>query len=272
MASLACVAGALGFIVACDANAQTRINIDMSRTVGEVPALIYGAGAEDVNHEIYGGLYDQRIFGESMEEPAVSDVEGFVQYDSPWAVSGDVLGLHTGSHGKIVYQCPAMRKGRISTDVRLDGGSAIAGIIFNVSEASAGADAFVGYEISLDASRKTLVVGRYRHNWSSLANVPVEFDPKAWNTLAVDFDGAKAGISLNGKAVYELDDTAEPITGGMPGLRSYGGPASFRNFTVDGRPWHSGPQSPRPADSASTTTSGPSAAACSRPGRRIAPR
>lgn len=28
---------------------------------------------EDVNHEIYGGLYDQKIFGESFEEPVSMD-------------------------------------------------------------------------------------------------------------------------------------------------------------------------------------------------------
>jgi alpha-L-arabinofuranosidase len=31
---------------------------------------MYGSCIEDVNHEIYGGLYAQRIFGESFEEPA----------------------------------------------------------------------------------------------------------------------------------------------------------------------------------------------------------
>ena len=29
-----------------------------------------GACIEDVNHEIYGGLYSQMIFGESFQEPA----------------------------------------------------------------------------------------------------------------------------------------------------------------------------------------------------------
>ena len=30
---------------------------------------MYGSCIEDVNHEIYGGLYAQQIFGESFEEP-----------------------------------------------------------------------------------------------------------------------------------------------------------------------------------------------------------
>ncbi len=30
---------------------------------------MYGACIEDVNHEIYGGLYSQMIFGESFQEP-----------------------------------------------------------------------------------------------------------------------------------------------------------------------------------------------------------
>ena len=54
------------------ATAQTVINVDMNNEIGRIPSLIYGAGAEDVNHEIYGGLYDQRIFGESFEEKTSS--------------------------------------------------------------------------------------------------------------------------------------------------------------------------------------------------------
>lgn len=44
------------------ARSQTSVTVDMTKVTGNIPSLIYGAGAEDVNHEIYGGLYDQRLF------------------------------------------------------------------------------------------------------------------------------------------------------------------------------------------------------------------
>ncbi len=222
--------------VAVAASAQTRFNIDAASIKAHIPSLIYGSGMEDVNHEIYGGLYDQRIFGESMEEPATSAVKGFLQYDSPWAINDDVLELHTGGHGKIVCQNPYLQKGTVSVDVRVDGSQAISGLIFNVSEAGAGADAFIGYEVSLDAAKKVLVVGRHRHNWSKITEVPVEFETKEWNTMRVDFEGGKASIYINDNKLYDLNDTAEPISGGLVGLRSYGGSAAYRNLTIDGAP------------------------------------
>ncbi len=53
-------------VVPLTLSAQSRITVDAAKVEGTIPQLIYGAGAEDVNHEIYGGLYDQRIFGESF--------------------------------------------------------------------------------------------------------------------------------------------------------------------------------------------------------------
>ncbi len=51
---------------------QHTITIDATHVIGHVPDKLYGSCIEDVNHEIYGGLYDQRLFGESFEEPAVT--------------------------------------------------------------------------------------------------------------------------------------------------------------------------------------------------------
>ena len=80
-------------VVPLTLSAQSRITVDAAEVEGTIPQLIYGAGAEDVNHEIYGGLYDQRIFGESFEEPAFTQISGFASYDNQWSLEGDVLRL-----------------------------------------------------------------------------------------------------------------------------------------------------------------------------------
>jgi alpha-L-arabinofuranosidase len=49
------------------------INIDPARAVTPISKYRTGACIEDVNHEIYGGLYSQMIFGESFQEPAAKD-------------------------------------------------------------------------------------------------------------------------------------------------------------------------------------------------------
>ena len=52
--------------------AGVTINVQADHVVGPVSRLLTGACIEDVNHEIYGGLYSQMLFGESFQEPAPS--------------------------------------------------------------------------------------------------------------------------------------------------------------------------------------------------------
>jgi alpha-L-arabinofuranosidase len=60
-------------LVACGATRaaepDSSIKIDAGKVLNHVSPLMYGSCIEDVNHEIYGGLYAQLIFGESFEEP-----------------------------------------------------------------------------------------------------------------------------------------------------------------------------------------------------------
>jgi Alpha-L-arabinofuranosidase C-terminal domain/Carbohydrate binding domain len=57
--------------------AQSTITIDPSKTLHQISPYLTAACLEDVNHEIYGGLYSQMIFGESFQEPVdASGVSG----------------------------------------------------------------------------------------------------------------------------------------------------------------------------------------------------
>lgn len=49
--------------------AAVHVTVDVQNVTADVPKTLYGIGMEDVNHEIYGGLDAQRLFGESFEEP-----------------------------------------------------------------------------------------------------------------------------------------------------------------------------------------------------------
>ena len=46
----------------------TTIHIMPEQVIGDISSYLVGACIEDVNHEIYGGIYSQMIFGESFEE------------------------------------------------------------------------------------------------------------------------------------------------------------------------------------------------------------
>ena len=213
------------------------LKVDAGRVLCPVEPLIYGAGAEDVNHEIYGGLYDQKIFGEGFEEPAAISIKGFQAYDAQWSIASGMAVLETSNHGKLIYTERELSKGSVEVEVRMDDAGAIAGFIVNVSGAANGADAFNGYEVALNASKGSFVLGKHQQNWQPISDTQMEFNPLGeWNRLRVVINGAKLTVYLNGKKIKTYEDTNSPLVSGFVGLRSYGGSATFRNLKIDGTP------------------------------------
>lgn len=215
-------------------SAQT-LTIDASKVVCRVEPLIYGSGAEDVNHEIYGGLYDQKIFGEGFEEPAMSTIRGFTSYDEAWRAVDGMAQLQTSHHGKLIYEGKQMARGVVEVEVRMDDINAIAGLIVNVTEPRGGADSFNGYEVALNARSGTFVLGKHQYNWQSISTVPASFNPLGeWNKLRVQIDQSQLDIYLNDKLIESFKDDKKPLASGRVGLRSYGGSATFRHLKIDG--------------------------------------
>ena len=217
------------------ASAQT-LTVDASKVLCRIEPLIYGAGAEDVNHEIYGGLYDQKIFGEGFEEPAFCDIKGFKAYDERWSITSGMAQLQTSRHGKLIDEEKQLSSGSVEVEFRMDDLNAIAGLIVNVSGAGNGADAFNGYEVALNARLGSFVLGKHQQNWQPISDTPTSFNPLGgWNKLRVTINKAKLTIYLNGTKIKTYEDTNSPLTSGYIGLRSYGGSATFRNLRVTGK-------------------------------------
>src|SRR6185437_16524297 len=72
---------------------DTTISIDVGQKGRAVSRFLTGSCIEDVNHEIYGGIYSQMIFGESFSEPAQGEpVKGMISAEGQWKVlDGGVL-------------------------------------------------------------------------------------------------------------------------------------------------------------------------------------
>src|ERR1017187_4874718 len=64
----------VGALLGCGLAAaqEAEIVVHANQVTHRVSRYLTGACIEDVNHEIYGGLYSQMIFGESFQEPAPS--------------------------------------------------------------------------------------------------------------------------------------------------------------------------------------------------------
>ena len=223
----------LAFCVVVSSAAQT-LTVDAGKIVCRVEPLIYGAGAEDVNHEIYGGLYDQKIFGEGFEEPAFAEIKGFKAYDEKWSIVSGMAQLQTSRHGKLIYEDMKISSGTVEVEVKMDDINAIAGLIVNVTNPAGGADAFNGYELALNARKGSFVLGKHQQNWQPISDTPMSFNPLGeWNKIRVLINGAKLKIYLNDSLIKTFEDANSPLESGYIGLRSFGGSATFRDLKID---------------------------------------
>ncbi len=192
-----------------------------------------GACLEDVNHEVYGGIYSQMLYGECFQEPAPFALKGFDWHGGEWACAAGTLSVTADLGGKVVAKGVQLGDGEVGLDMRLtrkqDG---FVGLIIKVREAARGADAFIGYEIALNPAKQVLRLGRHRHNWEHISDTPCTVALDQWMHLNVTCKDASLDISLDGRRVVQFDDTEHPLEAGSVGLRTWGVDAQFRNFTI----------------------------------------
>ncbi len=213
----------------------TTIRVDAARVMNRITLSMYGSCIEDVNHEIYGGLYAQRIFGESFEEPpAGSPMAGWKAYGGHWSILDGALNVEADSGAKLVRNEPEIRDGTVECDVLFRGtAGGNAGLILRVNNPRTGPDSWIGYEVSLSARDKNIHVSRHRDNWQPLKTVPAPVEPGRWHRLRVDLAGTRLSVYLDGKGPYiDVTDGPDAVTSGQVGLRTWQSNAAFRNLTI----------------------------------------
>jgi hypothetical protein len=95
--------------------------VDASQVVGRVSRHLTGACIEDVNHEIYGGIFSQMIFGESFQEPAPSPaILGFKTHGGRWLVSDGVVSIKAADGPKLVSEQGAFTDGAIGVEMKFE--------------------------------------------------------------------------------------------------------------------------------------------------------
>jgi hypothetical protein len=219
-----------------NARAQVaNIYVNASQILHTNTTYLTGACLEDVNHEIYGGLYSQMIFGESFQEPGTSaaSLAGFTTYGGAWSVTNNILVSANGSGPKQIYNGFNQSSGDVSVLLQFssnEGGDA--GLIFQVSQSGVGADNFTGYEVSL-APSGYLVLGRHVQNFQSLSQVSYSVPLGQWITLEVKYTNATINVLVNGSSVIQYTDAQQPLASGPVGLRNYQQDVLFDNFSIN---------------------------------------
>ena len=213
-----------------------RLTIDASRVIKRISPLLYGSCIEDVNHEIYGGLYDQKIFGESFEEPfAGINFVGFSKFEGSWNLVQSVVSVQSWAGAKIVSAIPAFTDGSAEVNVKFSSISGDnAGLIFHVSDPGNGADSFNGYEIALLQNGSRLRLGKHQQNYTFLQEVNVSFTPGDWTNLRVEMKGGRILVYVNKAVTPALDFTDNsPILNGTVGLRTWNSDVQFKDLIVN---------------------------------------
>jgi hypothetical protein len=175
------------------------------------------------------------IFGESFqEEPPAVPPKGFKAFGGNWRVNeAGILWASGGDGPKLVSEHPEFAAGQAGVEVFLpDASAGNAGLIVKASHAGGGADNFDGYEVSLDAARQVLRLGRHRHNWEHIQDAPCEVPVGRWIPLVVEMTGPKLVVLVNGKRVIEYEDREHPLGAGTVGLRQWQREARYRRLSV----------------------------------------
>ena len=224
-------------IVLLSLNAYTQeahITVDAAKVLNRIPSTLYGSCIEDVNHEVYGGLYDQRIFGESFEEPA--PVYGFLGWKllkGEWRIGGGGNPEGAGPGFKLVRQTSVIQDGTISADILFRTRARTAGLLFRVSGEGHGQDNLDGYAVNVARGQRRVVLGKYQHDWEILAQKDLSFDPKDSLHLSVRMDGPRIRVYVNGAADPVIDYTdAQPFLTGKIGIHSENDAARFERIAI----------------------------------------
>jgi len=213
---------------------RSVITVNADQILHRVTPYLTGACIEDVNHEVYGGIDSQMIFGESFAEPAAQlPLKGFKTFGGRWTVDDDGTLQALGSSGvKAIWDGLAFTDGEVSVDLRLtEAGGGNGGLILKVNDAGNGSDQFTGYEVSLERPG-FLVLGRHRQNWEPLRRVPCDVPVNEWINLTVRLGTNSLEVLVNGKSITRFEDVGHPLAAGSVGLRTWQHEVRFRNLVI----------------------------------------
>lgn len=219
------------------ADKPITLRVNAASVQNHITPWMFGSCIEDVNHEIYGGLYAQQIFGESFEEPPIaqSPLSGWQAYGGQWQVRDGALRVEPEAGAKLVRDGAGQADGQAECDIRIESNPpGNAALLVRVSDPHNGPDNWTGYEVALDANTHTVSFSRHHNDWHFLRAAPAPVQAKVWHHLRVALRGPVLRLFLDHAAqpVLEYTDTQGALLSGQVGLRTWNTRAAFRNLTL----------------------------------------
>ena len=211
---------------------DNTLTINKNQIEGISSPYKYGACIEDVNHELYGGIWSQLIFDDSFaqHENISAPLEGFSLIDGNWGRETDngeaILMAEHSDGAKFMIGNTECTEGEVSIDVKVMG-EGPSGLIVKVSDAMSGADNFNGYEIGI--SDNMLHLGKHQYNFESIGNYPCNAPKDKWANLKVVMTSNGFTVFVNEEEIIVYNDT-NPMSLGSVGLRAWRAKTAFKNI------------------------------------------
>lgn len=164
------------------------------------------------------------------------EIEGWKAYGGAWsAVNGDTLRVEGGQGPKLLWEeFGKMADGVVSMDFRIKPRTGpIAGFILRVDKPAVGADNWIGYEVSVDVSKREVFIGTHNFNWRRQATASWDVEAGRWHRMEVRMNGAIIAVHIDDSAKPALEFRhPDPLPAGMIGLRTWGPEVEYRNLTA----------------------------------------
>ena len=217
---------------------DAQLTVDTNQVENQITETMYGVCMEDVNHELYGGIWSQMVFGESFAEPAYNNENAAISIvGGDWAIEDDGEGgrqyAGSGSDGpKLILNPTTCTVGEVSADVYFTGGGPT-GFIVKVSDPKPGADSFYGYEVGLGNGFVRLA--KHENNYNKINDYSCNVQPGNWYNVRVAMTADTITVFVDGVQAAQYTDP-NPIKTGMAGFRVWDGAGKFKNiqFGKDG--------------------------------------
>jgi hypothetical protein len=160
-------------------------------------------------------------------------VKNFTAFGGNWQVTNGELRASGGGGPKLISHVAGFSTGEAGVEMLLAAGQAgVAGLVLKVLQPGMGADSFIGYEVAFDAEKQSLRLGRHRHNFEPIRDVPCRVPLDQWFPVLVRTTETTLEVIVDGKSIIRYEDQEHPLKSGAIGFRPWQREARFRNFWV----------------------------------------
>ena len=202
------------------------IIVDVRDKTRPISPYMTGACIEDLNHEIYGGLYSQMIFGESfLENWPSQEIKNFTSFGDGWTLEREELCSNLVGRAELVY---AFGRDPIEfgVQVKLPKGwqNGTAGLIFNLNNSKWMPG---GYEVDFTENCvRLLKMGRL------LKEFPTVNPTEQWISVIIKERNGAFEILMDGQPLGQFTDADGPLQPGGVGVMAQNIGVRFRHFTT----------------------------------------